>query len=275
MKLTTLIILALASVCYSQEIPVTFNVDMNGTGLPAKDSVLNVSLRGSLEPLNWSSGIKMTDDNRDGIYSATVIFGGKENKELIFKYVVNSYEWEAGENMTLQIAKSQMPYNSKFRYVARPGNPFRKFIGEWTLKEDNWSQGYGKDIEHLKIPNHHTVCKEVNTDNSLLWVVDSPSSKGHIFWTYNHDKKEVRWLSSFYSFRSGVGQGSVNANGDVTFKVSFEGEPAGTYGLYVYKWISPDEYEMTSIQYNDKGERTGGFYGGTFIRVNPQKKLGL
>ena len=147
MKLTTLIILALASVCYSQEIPVTFNVDMNGTGLPAKDSVLNVSLRGSLEPLNWSSGIKMTDDNRDGIYSATVIFGGKENKELIFKYVVNSYEWEAGENMTLQIAKSQMPYNSKFRYVARPGNPFRKFIGEWTLKEDNWSQGYGKDIE--------------------------------------------------------------------------------------------------------------------------------
>ena len=24
---------------------------------------------------------------------------------------------------------------------------------------------------------------------------------------------------------------------------------------------------MTSVQYNDKGEPTGGFYGGTFIKI--------
>jgi hypothetical protein len=246
----------------------TFNVDMNSTGLQVKDSALDVAIRGSVEPLNWGTGIKMMDNDRDGIYSASIVFEDKEKKELIFKYVLNGYEWEVGENTKIEIKKNSKPHTSSFRYMPRPGNPFKKFKGEWTLKDDNWEQGYGHDIEHIKISNHHTRCKEVNTDNSLMCVVDAPSSKGHIFWAYNHSKKEVQWSSSFYSFRSGLGKGSVNDNGDLTFKVSFEGEPEGTYGLYTYKWISENEYEMKSVQYNDKNEPTGGFYGGTFVRVN-------
>ena len=247
----------------------TFNVDMSATGLP-KDSALNVTIRGSAEPLNWGTGIKMTDNNKDGIYSATVAFVNKENTDVTFKYVLNGFEWETGENTTIKILKNSKPYNSKFRYAPRPGNPFKKFIGEWTLKNDNWSQGYGKDSEHIKIPNHHTLCREVNTDNSLLWVVDAPSAKGHILWAYNHAKKEVEWVSSFYSYRSGVGKGSVNSNGDVSVKVSFEGEE-GTYNVYTYTWISDSEYELKSIQYNDKDEPTGGFYGGTFVRIGSGK----
>jgi hypothetical protein len=245
----------------------TFNVDMNGTGLQMKDSALNIAIRGSVEPLNWGTGIQMTDADRDGIYSATMDFENKEKKELIFKYVLNGYEWETGENTKIEIKKDSRPYTSSFRYKPRPGNPFKKFIGEWTLKDDNWEQGYGKDTERIKIPNHHTLCKEVNTDNSLLCAVDAPSSKGHIFWAYNHDKKEAQWSSSFYSFRSGTGEGTVNDNGDLMFKVSFEGEPEGTYGVYTYHWISENEYEMKSTQYSSKNEPTGGFYGGTFVRI--------
>lgn len=146
-------------------------------------------------------------------------------------------------------------------------NPFRKFFGEWTLKNDDWSHNWGNGMEHIKIPNHHTVCKDINTSNSLLAIIDGTPPYGHIFWSYNPVKKIVHHLSSFGESRSGVGQGTVNENGDVSLKVSFEGEPPGSYRLYHYKWISDDEYEMTSVQYNDQDKPTGGFYGGSFIRL--------
>ncbi len=157
--------------------------------------------------------------------------------------------------------------NGTVGHIATSENPFKKFIGEWTLKDDNWSQNWGQGMEHIKIPNHHTVNKELNTDNSLLAVIDGTPPYGHIFWSYNPIKKEVHHLSSFGTSRSGVGKGTVNENGDVTLKVSFEGEPDETYRRYTYKWISDDEYEMKSVQYNAKGEPTVGFYGGTFIRI--------
>ena len=49
----------------------------------------------------------------------------------------------------------------------------------------------------------------------------------------------------------------LNENGDVTLKVSFEGEAEGTYRMYTYKWNSDNEYKMTSSQYNSKNESTG------------------
>jgi len=148
----------------------------------------------------------------------------------------------------------------------RASNPFKKFFGEWTLKDDNWSQNWGGGMEHIKIPGHHTVNRDVNTSNSMLSVIDGAPPHGHIFWTYNPVKKTVEHLSSFGESRIGVGAGSINDNGDVTLKVSFEGEPEGSYRLYTYKWISVDEYELKSVQYNALGQPTGGFYGGTFVR---------
>ncbi len=148
----------------------------------------------------------------------------------------------------------------------KPKNPFNKFVGEWTLKNDNWSQNWGNGTENIKIPNHHTICKELNTDNSLLAVIDGTPPYGHIFWSYNPVKKEVDHLSSFGTTRAGVGKGTVNENGDVSLKISFADEPEGTYRLYTYKWISDNEYDLKSVQYDAKGKPTGFFYGGTFVR---------
>lgn len=151
--------------------------------------------------------------------------------------------------------------------IRRSANPFRKFFGTWALKDDDWTQNWGNGMEHIKIKGHHTVNREVNTANSMLSVVDGPPPHGHIFWTYNPVKETVDHLSSFGDVRIGVGTGSMSENGDVTLKVSFEGEPAGTYRLYTYKWLSDNEYELRSTQYNANGEPTGGFYGGNFVRV--------
>jgi hypothetical protein len=152
-----------------------------------------------------------------------------------------------------------------------PKNPFNKFIGEWTLKDDNWSQNWGKGDEHIKIPRHHTICRELNTDNSLLAVIDGVPPYGHIFWSYNPVKKEVNHLSSFGTTRAGVGKGIINENGDVSLKISFSDEAEGTYRLYTYKWISENEYELKSIQYGANDKPTGFFYGGTFVRIQSKK----
>lgn len=152
--------------------------------------------------------------------------------------------------------------------TVKPENPFHKFFGEWTLKNDNWSQNWGGEDENIKIPNHHTLCKPLNTDNSLLAVIDGVPPFGHIFWSYNPLKKEVDHLSSFGSSRAGVGKGNVNENGDVSLKISFADEAEGTYRLYTYIWVNDDEYILKSIQYNAKNQPTGLFYSGTFVRIH-------
>lgn len=150
--------------------------------------------------------------------------------------------------------------------VPRPVNPFAKFLGEWTLKDDAWSQNWGGASENIKIPNHHTVCTAINTNNSVLCVVDTPPA-GHILWAFNSVKHVVHHLSSFGELRIGTGQGALNDNGDLRLKLSFEGEAPGTYRIYDYVWITPDEYDLRSIQYDSSGRKTGLFYGGRFIRI--------
>lgn len=147
-------------------------------------------------------------------------------------------------------------------------NPFSKFVGEWTLKNDNWTQNWGGTTEHIKIAGHHTVYRTLNTNHSILSVIDGPPPHGHIFWTYNPVTKTVHHLSSFGEVRIGTGQGTVNTNGDVSLRLSFEGEAKGTYRLYSYKWVTADEYEMHSVQYDSSGKATGLLYGGVFVRRN-------
>ena len=146
-------------------------------------------------------------------------------------------------------------------------NQFRKFIGEWTLKDDNWTHNWGGDTETIKIEGHHTISRGINTDNSLLSIIDGPEPNGHIFWSYNPKTEEVFHLSSFGTIRAGNGKGSINENGDVRLKLIFEGEPEGTYRIYNYERIKDDEYHMKSVQFNHKDEPTGLFYEGVFVRM--------
>ena len=148
---------------------------------------------------------------------------------------------------------------------AQPANPFSRFFGEWTLKDDAWSHNWGGESENIKIPNHHTVCSAINTANSVLCVVDTPPA-GHILWTFNPVKRAVNHLSSFGELRIGTGEGALNDKGDLRLKVSFEGEAAGTYRIYDYVLITADEYDMKSVQYDASGKATGLFYGGRFLR---------
>lgn len=150
-------------------------------------------------------------------------------------------------------------------------NPFQKFVGAWTLKADSWTQNWGNSNETIKIPNHHTVSTSINTPNSLLSIIDGPPPNGHIFWSYNPISKEVQHLSSFGESRAGKGKGTINENGDLHLKLTFEGEPVGTYRKYTYRWINSDEYELQSVQFDSNHQPTGLFYGGNFIRVKKQE----
>jgi hypothetical protein len=244
---------------------------MNSIGFKSKDTLLNVGVRGNAAPLMWVKGVAMADPDHDGIYTTTIDFDLSGEQQVIFKYVLNEVEWEGGDirSVTLNTSAAQT-VSHIFRYVKRPENPFRKFIGEWTLKDDLWEQGDGKQPnERIKIPGHHTLCQALNTDNSLLWIVDATSGRGHIMWVYNGEQKQLDWVSSFFPARTGVGKGSVSSSGDIEVAVTFEGEPENTYRKYSYTWVNENEYVLKSFQYNTSNEPTGNFYGGTFVRVKP------
>lgn len=149
-------------------------------------------------------------------------------------------------------------------------NPFKQFIGEWTLKDDSWTHNWGGETETIEIPEHHTVSTHINTANSLFSIIDGPQPNGHIFWSYNPGTKVVNHLSSFGELRAGVGEGNVSENGDVTLKITFEGEPKGTYRVYNYKWMAQNEYHMKSVQYDLNNAPTGLFYEGTFVRLQKE-----
>ena len=149
-------------------------------------------------------------------------------------------------------------------------NPFSKFFGEWTLKNNDWSQNWGYGTENIKIPKHHTVSTGINTSNTLLSIIDGPEPNGQIFWSYNPVTKEVDHVSSFGTIRAGKGKGTVDSQGNLRLKLFFEGEAKGTYRIYTYTWINQDEYELKSVQFDQNDQPTGLFYGGNFIRI-PQR----
>nr|WP_299338060.1 hypothetical protein [Allomuricauda sp.] len=181
-------------------------------------------------------------------------------KHLLLFFVIFSSIGYA-QKISIEFESNGRTYNDTSK------NPFMKFIGEWTLKNNDWTHNWGNGTETIKIPNHHTICLEINTDNSLLSIIDGPEPNGHIFWSFNPNTKEVFHLSSFGAIRAGNGKGSINENGDVKLKLVFEGETPGTYRIYNYKWLGDDEYHMKSVQYDENDKPTGLFYEGNFVRI--------
>ncbi len=192
---------------------------------------------------------------------------------LIVLFLVNStYLFAQKEEISYELNGRPSYEVLKDSAAIKTNNPFRRFIGEWTLKEDSWTQNWGYGDETIEIPKHHTISSQVNTENSILSIVDGPEPNGHIFWTYNPNTKEVSHLSSFGDIRIGKGGGQVNDKGDVTLKLSFEGETKGTYRRYAYTWLNQDEYHMKSTQYSHDDKVTGLFYEGTFTRIIGRSK---
>ena len=184
------------------------------------------------------------------------------NKYLIITYFLFFLSIQASFCQTKTVS-----FSIKQPDTLSNSNPFKKFIGEWTLKNNDWTQNWGGKTETIKIPNHHTVITDINTTNSLLQVIDGPEPNGQIFWSYNPNTGEVGHLSSFGSIRAGKGTGTLDKDGNVRLKLTFEGEPETTYRIYNYKWVSADEYHMRSVQYNESDEPTGLFYEGYFVRI--------
>ena len=100
--------------------------------------------------------------------------------------------------------------------------------------------------------------------------MDGPEPNGQSFWSYNPVTKEVDHVSSFGDIRAGKGKGTIDENGNLRLKLSFEGEAKGTYRMYSYTWTNDNEYVLKSVQYDQNDQPTGLFYGGTFVRISPK-----
>ena len=147
-------------------------------------------------------------------------------------------------------------------------SPFTPFFGTWTLADDRFQQVWDtQTLQTLEIPNHITRCGPVNTEKTVLCVVDAGDLKGHILWAIESDGKALRHLSHFGDARLGTGHGVMNEAGDLSIEIQFTDEPADTYRHYTYTWIDADTYEMISTQMDSSGQPTGNWYGGVFVRL--------
>ena len=145
---------------------------------------------------------------------------------------------------------------------------FSNFIGTWTLKDDKFELVWdGETVETLDIPNHITVCTSETTASSVSCAVDGGGLQGQIFWVADDQRRTLHHLSHFGENRMGVGTGTISSEGNLKNRIVFSDEPEGTYRIYEYVWISPDEYHMMSRQYGVDGTPTGNWYGGTFVRM--------
>jgi len=164
------------------------------------------------------------------------------------------------------------PSSAKASDIKTSTNIFAPFFGEWALKNDEFQQVWdGKTIETLSIPGHYTNCQPVNTEQSVMCVVDAGGFQGHIFWAYDSLNNKLHHLSHFGTQRLGTGEGIVSETGNLRNKISFKDEPEGTYRIYEYNWVTADEYTMMSRQYDSDGAGTGNWYGGSFVRLEPVK----
>lgn len=145
-----------------------------------------------------------------------------------------------------------------------PQNPFRKFIGNWGMKEGIWESSYGGQYSK-SIDTSRLFIAKSPTNLSLLWDYNLVSAKGVILWTFNNTKKEVYHLSANSFGPMAQGAGTIDANGDVNLKLFFDGECATCYRMYRYKFISDNEIYFRVTYYKDDKE-TGDFYGGSYIR---------
>ncbi|MEM8765279.1 MAG: hypothetical protein AAGD88_15780 [Bacteroidota bacterium] len=262
-----------ASLCIAQQ-TISFRLDVRDLPGFSQDSSLTIGLRGNVAPLTWVLDTPLHPSNEPGIYKVSVPFEAGKPLELYFKFVLNQVEWEDGDARFLQLQEAKQeskPYH--FRYVQPMQNPFERYLGEWTLKDDLWfSAETESKIDTLYLPNHYTICTEHNTPSSLQWGVEAPSARGHALWTYNPSTEKVVMQSSFYPHRIGLGEGTIDAEGNVFLTMRFTGsEPEGTYRKYSYEWLDEDTYELKSYQYDTNDQPTGNFYGGTFTRIKQAK----
>lgn len=87
------------------------------------------------------------------------------------------------------------------------------------------------------------------------------------FWAFDPSSGQVHHLSHFGDRRLGLGTGDISPGGDLRLTLRFTDKPDGTYRVYEYIWISPNEYSMMSRQFDSKGGATGNWYGGTVVRL--------
>ncbi len=255
----------IAFASHGQTNKISFSVDASVVQ-STFDEPITIGISGNIEPLTWQSITQLSDADDDGIFQGEVEFeSGSDLDTLEFKFRLNGFEWEVGDNRKVHLASSEN-VSATFRYQALPENPFARFIGSWTLKNDDWKSGNQAEENVVKWYNHFSSCKQLHTVGSLLWTVDAGSLRGNILWVYNFQTKEMVQSSSYTPTVTSLGKGKVDKEGNIELKVHFDGN-MDAYRLYTYTWLSDDEYQLHA-RYFENDQPTGFFYQGNFVRAD-------
>lgn len=223
---------------------------------------------GEIVPFYINSG---DHDGLDIAYHGAVLFQrlrDHQAEHVEFRVIDGGHEWP----VWIETLPEALVFAFEYAEVEIPPqtetNALARFVGTWTLQDDTFRQVWdGETEEVLNLPGHKTECEELNTNHSLLCVVDAGALKGQIYWAVSEDGSAVSHLSQFGTARIGQGGGTIEQDQSLRLQIRFEDEPEGTYRIYEYNWVSNDAYDMVARQYGTDHTPTGNWYGGRFVRV--------
>jgi Beta-lactamase len=119
-QFTSTILLFAFFIASAKNTTITFFLDMRQAGKPNS----TVALRGNIAPLSWNkNGVVLSDEDKDGIFTATVSFEVGKETTLLYKYVSDA-QWEnIDDNRNLDLTQ-RMSINDTWSKENNPTAPY-------------------------------------------------------------------------------------------------------------------------------------------------------
>ncbi len=116
---------------------VTFSLDL-AAELKNVQSVSSIGIRGNTAPLSWNKTFPMTDEDKNGVYEATIKFETADSSLRVkFKYFHDTASWEQGDD----------------RVVVTKGNQLKMPIDKWNVVPLVNTAAYQDSVEAKELYN--------------------------------------------------------------------------------------------------------------------------
>ncbi|MEO8771643.1 MAG: nuclear transport factor 2 family protein [Ferruginibacter sp.] len=154
---------AVVDTAFTQNVSIHFKLDLSGEMKNVK-SPASIGIRGNTAPLSWDKTYPLTDEDKNGIYEATIQFEkAAPSLHIRFKYFHDTASWEKGND----------------RIISTKENELNMPVDKWNIVPLINSAKYQDSVELVELTNTIT-----NLDSLL-------------FDAYNNCKMDV--YASFFS----------------------------------------------------------------------------
>jgi CubicO group peptidase (beta-lactamase class C family) len=156
--LTLLFSLTFALLASANSQTIEFSLDLRASKL---NETSVIAIRGSLKPLDWDKNIVLKDDDKDGIFKATITFESTKATMLEYKYICGE-QWESIANRSINISSTTSVTDVWNKDLSSPPYIFKKEKNTLNFAERMASEQIVHGVSQLIIRNNQI-------DTILTW----------------------------------------------------------------------------------------------------------